>query len=64
MTRVAMTQRSEAEQIRRYFNDRFDPIDLAEEARVSRQYVSAIIRGREPASEKVVAAARRMGIIG
>jgi transcriptional regulator with XRE-family HTH domain len=38
------------------------PADLAREAKVSHQYVSAVLAGRKPPSQKLLAAAAELGV--
>lgn len=54
---------TETLQIRDYFAKQVSRVTLAREAGVSRQFIHSITAGDEQASEKVVAAARRLGVL-
>lgn len=49
-------------QLRPWLVPRIRPADLAREAGCSRQYVSAVLGGHKPASQKLLDAAKRLGV--
>jgi transcriptional regulator with XRE-family HTH domain len=49
-------------QLRPWLVPRLRASDLAREAGVSRQYVSSVVNGRKPPSDKLLEAAGRLGL--
>lgn len=54
--------RTDGIRLRAWLLPRVRPIDLAREAGCSHQYVSAVLAGRRPPSERLLDAARNLGI--
>ena len=58
-----VTRRSDAGPLlRAWLVPKVRPVDLARAAGCSHQYVSAVLAGRKPPSEKLLEAARELGI--
>jgi transcriptional regulator with XRE-family HTH domain len=49
-------------QLRPWLVPRVRAIDLAREAGVSHQYVSAVLNGRRPPSDRLLSAAKKLGL--
>ena len=59
---MTRTNRSTGPRLRAWLEPRVRAADLAREANVSHQYVSAVLSGRKPPSDRLIAAAGRLGI--
>lgn len=54
--------RADGVRLRAWLLPKVRPIDLAREAGCSHQYVSAVLAGQRPPSERLLDAARNLGI--
>ena len=61
-TRGQRMEKQAGLQLRPWLMPRVRAMDLAREAGVSHQYVSAVLLGKKPPSDKLLAAAERLGL--
>jgi transcriptional regulator with XRE-family HTH domain len=54
--------RTDGTRLRAWIVPKVKAADIAREAGVSHQYVSSILNGKKPPSEKVIDAAKRLGV--
>jgi transcriptional regulator with XRE-family HTH domain len=59
---MAIAELTQTTTLRRYLIPEVRPSDLARKAGVSRQYVSAVLLGQRPPSERIIRAASELGI--
>jgi transcriptional regulator with XRE-family HTH domain len=59
---MTIAEPSPSTTLRRYLTPEVRPSDLARKAGVSRQYVSDVLLGRRPPSERILRAASELGI--